>query len=114
MAPPKDSLAPIGGEGWGERAIGEIHLALRRTRRLTRSKVDRPVLAQKKPFSSKNRWIACAKVCRNLVATAITFVRGRRCATSRQAAAHESPRTTKLSDRMTERLMQDEVERIRL
>ena len=29
-------------------------------------------------------------------------------------AAHESPRTTKLYDRTTERLTQDEVERIRL
>ena len=42
------------------------------------------VLTQKKPFSSKNRWIACASVCRTLVAAAITFVRGRRCATSRR------------------------------
>jgi hypothetical protein len=33
------------------------------------------VLTQKKPFSSKNRWIACAKVCRTLVAAEITFVR---------------------------------------
>src|SRR5215471_8950881 len=38
------------------------------------------VLTQKKLFSSKNRWIACARVCRTLVAAAITFVLGRRCA----------------------------------
>jgi integrase len=33
---------------------------------------------------------------------------------AQEMAAHESPRTTKLYDRMKERLTQDEVERIRL
>ncbi len=33
---------------------------------------------------------------------------------AQEMAAHESPRTTKLYDRTTERLTQDEVERIRL
>jgi len=33
---------------------------------------------------------------------------------AQEMAAHESPRTTKLSDRTEERLTQDEVERIRL
>ena len=42
------------------------------------------VLTQKKPFSSKKRWIACASVCRTRVAAPITLVRGRRCATSRK------------------------------
>ena len=42
------------------------------------------VLTQKNPFSSKKRWIARASVCRTLVVAAITFVRGRRCATSRR------------------------------
>ena len=42
------------------------------------------VLTQKKPFSSKKRWIALARVCRTRVAAAITLVRGRRCATSRR------------------------------
>ena len=42
------------------------------------------VLTQKKPFWSKNRWIAFASVCRTRVAAAITLVRGRRCATSRR------------------------------
>jgi hypothetical protein len=32
---------------------------------------------------------------------------------AQEMAAHESPRTTKLYDRTTERLTQDEVERIR-
>jgi hypothetical protein len=41
------------------------------------------VLTQKKPFSSEKRWIDCAKVCRTRVAAPITFVRGRRWATSR-------------------------------
>ncbi len=42
------------------------------------------VLTQKNPFSSKKRWIAFASVWRTRVAAAITFVRGRRCATSRR------------------------------
>ena len=42
------------------------------------------VLTQKKPFPSKKRWTACASVCRTRVAAAITFVRGRKCATSRR------------------------------
>ncbi len=42
------------------------------------------VLTQKKPFSSKKRWIALARLCRTRVAAAITLVRGRRCATSRR------------------------------
>ncbi len=42
------------------------------------------VLTQKNPCSSKNRWIAFAKVCRTRVAAPMTFVRGRRCATSRR------------------------------
>ena len=33
---------------------------------------------------------------------------------AQEMAAHESPRTTKLYDRTSERLTQDEVERIRL
>ncbi len=33
---------------------------------------------------------------------------------AQEMAAHESPRTTKLYDRTKERLMQDEVERVRL
>ena len=33
---------------------------------------------------------------------------------AQEMAAHESPRTTKLSDRTEERLTQDEVERIKL
>ncbi len=42
------------------------------------------VLTQKKPLSSKNRWIAFASVWRTRVAAPITLVRGRRCATSRR------------------------------
>jgi hypothetical protein len=42
------------------------------------------VLTQKKPFSPKNRWMACASVCRTRVTAAITFVRGLKCATSRR------------------------------
>jgi hypothetical protein len=36
------------------------------------------------PVSSKNRWIAAARLWRTRVAAPITFVRGRRCATSRK------------------------------
>ena len=42
------------------------------------------VLTQKNPCSSKKRWIAFAIVCRTRVAAPITFVRGRRWATSRR------------------------------
>ena len=42
------------------------------------------VLTQKKPFSSKKRWIALASLCRTRVAAPITLVLGRRCATSRK------------------------------
>ncbi len=42
------------------------------------------VFTQKKPCSSKKRWIACAMVWRTRVTAPMTLVRGRRCATSRR------------------------------
>ena len=42
------------------------------------------VFTQRKPFWSKNRWIACAIVWRTRVTAPMTLVRGRRCATSRR------------------------------
>jgi hypothetical protein len=47
-------------------------------------------LTQKNPFSSQNRWIACAKLCRIRVAAAITFCAGR-CATSLASYVIPSP-----------------------
>jgi integrase len=60
--------------------------------------------------------IAAEIGCHTFRATGITayLANGGALEHAQEMAAHESPRTTRLYDRTKERLMQDEVERIRL
>ena len=69
-----------------------------------------------RPISRMITSIAAEIGCHTFRATGITayLANGGALAHAQEMAAHESPRTTKLYDRTKERLIQDEVERIRL